>query len=198
MRKHRAAVVAAFLLGASLTARPAHAQVLPPVTARPGIQELTETHAEELAKALELRVYGTMTGNLHPEVQATITHWAAAVRDWEREPDAGAAPRLAEGVLFDCLGRMTGVRTLPLSIEENRPFFLDLADARPGRAVKAFDEALKLDPTMVEARFRADRIRASSDPDAARDLEQLAQDGSMPLLAYLAAGRAAPRWRKGR
>jgi hypothetical protein len=47
--------------------------------------------------------------------------------------------------------------------------------------------ALKADPGLIEARFRAARIRAPKDSKAATQLEQLATSGTDAEVAYLAA-----------
>ena len=97
------------------------------------------------------------------------------------------APLLVEGVLFDCLGRLEGVNTLVLKLEESQPVFADLAAARPARAARAFDAALKIDPHLIEARLRVSRIRAMSDPHAMVALENIARDEAASPFGYLAA-----------
>jgi hypothetical protein len=107
------------------------------------------------------------------------------VQAWKKEKGTGAGALLAEGVLFDCLSRLHGIVTMELGSEEPVPFFLDLAAQRPGRASKAFQAALKVDPSLTEARLRDARIRADTDLDARKQLEQLS--GETGLIAYLAA-----------
>jgi hypothetical protein len=150
-------------------------------------QRMLECSAQQHAEQLADRLKGTLVGSLTPQANQVIARWDFAVRTWKREKGAGAAPLLAEGVSFDCLGRLEGVKTRILSSEQATPFFSDLAAARPGRAVTAFNAALKLDPRLVEARMRAARIRSLKDTSAARELEQIADDEEHPVFAYLAA-----------
>jgi tetratricopeptide (TPR) repeat protein len=126
-------------------------------------------------------------GVLSPEADFAIRYWDVAVMNWKRERDAGAAPLLAEGVLFDCLSRLTGVRTRVLRLEVPVPFFQDLAAKRPERALKAFRAALAVDPTLSEARFRAARIQSRTDRTAERELERIADEEPQLALRYLAA-----------
>jgi tetratricopeptide (TPR) repeat protein len=150
-------------------------------------QQLLENTARTKAEELGALLKGTALGSLGPDASRTITRWDLTVRQWKREKGAGAAPFLAEGVLFDCLGRLQGVRTPQLSSELPRPVFADLAAARPDRAAKEFEAALKRDPSLVEARFRAARIRSHKDPDAVRELERIADDDALMPFSYLAA-----------
>lgn len=165
------------------------AQAQSPPTTRQ--QQERQDFANRLATEWALKVgdlsKGVIVGTLTDEVAASFLRWESAVRTWKDVQGAGASPYLAEGVLFDCLGRMTGVRTPVLRGEKSTPFFFDLADGRPGRAVEAYERALLRDPNLHEARFRAARIRAKSDAAAARTLEGLASDPANALLAYLAA-----------
>lgn len=147
------------------------------------VEDLALSRAEELA----MRVRGTTLGRLSPEADRAVLRWELAVREWKGERGAGAAPLLAEGVLFDCLGRLEGVRTTLLRGEQARPYFADLAAARPGRAAKAFEAALRLDPGLVEAQFRLARIRAPRDSKALQVLEQLAASATLVPIGYLAA-----------
>ena len=89
-------------------------------------QQLLENTARTKAEELGASVKGTALGFLGPDASRTITRWDLTVRQWKREKGAGAAPLLAEGVLFDCLGRLQGVRTPQLSSELPRPVFVDL------------------------------------------------------------------------
>jgi hypothetical protein len=162
-------------------------QLGPPPTQAQEIQKQLEDDALKRAQEAADRAKATTLGSLNPDANRAITRWDLAVRLWKREKGAGAAPLLAEGVLFDCLGRLQGVMTRQVSSEEPRPFFTDLAAARPARATKAFDAALKLNPLMVEARLRAARIRSLKDSRAALELERLADETSGSLFAYLAA-----------
>lgn len=163
------------------------AQGTPSVTQQQERQERVNSLAAEWALKVGELSKGVIVGTLNDEAGTALLRWASAVRTWKDARSAGAAPYLAEGVLFDCVSRMTGVRTPVLSGEKPTPFFFDLADGRPVRAVEAFERALQRDPNLHEARFRAARIRARSDAAAARTLEALASDSSNPLLAYLSA-----------
>jgi hypothetical protein len=164
------------------------AQVLPPLTERQRIQKQVEDRALTLAEDLERRVKGLTLGSLGLEANLAIRRWDEAVRLWKREKDAGSAPLLAEGVLFDCLSRLRGVNTRPLSSERAGFNFADLAAARPQRAVTALNAAVTLDPALVEARMRSARIRAFEETGAAHELEQLAEGGPPgSAIAYLAA-----------
>jgi hypothetical protein len=151
------------------------------------IQERVKRLAQEKGEELAFRVRVTTLGALDVGGDSEVRRWDSAVRQWKQEKGAGAAPLLAEGVLFDCLGRLQGVKTRVLSIEKAVPYFADLAAQRPSRAAKAFDAALKIDPSLIEARMRAARIRAPKDPHAARELEQLAEDPTGGSFSYLAA-----------
>jgi tetratricopeptide (TPR) repeat protein len=111
-----------------------------------------------------------------------------AIKLWKKEPRAGAAPLLAEGVLLDCLGRLQGVTTRLVSTEVPLPPpFTAVAERRPSRAARAFDAALKIDPHLIEARMRAARIRAPSDSDAVLELERVTEDQTGSPFPYLAA-----------
>jgi tetratricopeptide (TPR) repeat protein len=134
---------------------------------------------------------GWQVGQLHPEAFLAFRRWGEAVRLWKKEKGAGAAPLLAEGVLFDCLSRLQGVKTV--GFQDEGPGRLDILEARrPARAARAFDAALKIDPQLIEARMRAARIRASEDSRAAVTLETIARDGTRPSFSYLSAiSRAA-------
>ena len=151
------------------------------------VEELAQRTAEEMARFAK----GWQVGTLHPEAFQAFYRWGEAVRLWKKEKGAGAAPLLAEGVLFDCLSRLQGVKT-PGSEEEGGGR-LDILEAkRPARAAKAFDAALKIDPHLIEARMRAARIRAPKDSRAALELERIAGDRTDSAFSYLAAiSRAA-------
>lgn len=127
-------------------------------------------------------------GNLHPSGQAAFRRWAVVVYDWKRERAAGSSPLLAEGVLLDCLDRTLGVYSrmgTGLAIDRR---LQTLGQApRDERAAQLFDRALKVDPTLIEARFRSARIRALKNSKAANQLEQLATSGTHIEVAYLAA-----------
>ena len=53
-------------------------------------------------------------------------------------------------------------------------------------AAKVLEKAYRADPNLVEARFRALRIRSLSDSKAVPSLEAIASLKDQPLLAYLA------------
>jgi tetratricopeptide (TPR) repeat protein len=151
------------------------------------IQERVKKLAEEKGEELAFRLRGTLMGALGPEGTNEVRRWDGAVRVWKKEKGAGAAPVLAEGVLFDCLSRLQGVKTPVLSSEKAVPYFLTLAEKRPSRAAQAFETALKIDPSLVEARMRAARVRAPKDSQAARELERLAEGAERAPFPYLAA-----------
>jgi hypothetical protein len=177
-------VVAALSISAGVDAQ------LPPQSAMQGIQKETEDlaqrEAEKLASLAKVQV-----GTLNPEADLAFRRWGEAVRLWQQEKGAGAAPLLAEGVLFDCFGRLQGVRMSWLS-RETFGEFEELAPLRTARAATAFDAALKIDPHLIEARMRAARIRAATDARAAIELETIANDRTGSPFSYLAAlSRAA-------
>jgi hypothetical protein len=179
----RAGAIALFFgatVGAQLPPRPSQAQT-------DEIQKHTNDHAERYAQEIADRARATVLGSLPSAANVAFFRWGEAIQLWKKEKRAGAGPFLAEGVLFDCLGRLQGVKTLLVPKEEAKPFLADVAADRPKRAAKAFDAALKLDPNLVEARLRAARIRAPADAAAARDLERLAQTPGEAPFAYLAA-----------
>ncbi len=124
-------------------------------------------------------------GTLNPTETRAFRKWDLVAQTWKREKGVGAAPLLAEGVLFDCLSRLHGVLTFVLRSEMAVEYFLDLAAERPRRADRAFQAALKIDPHLTEARFRDARIRAERDLDARKQLEQLTEEPGM--IGYLAA-----------
>lgn len=131
-------------------------------------------------------------GNLHPAGQVAFRRWALAVGSWKKEK-AGAAVLLAEGVLFDCLGRTLGLNTGFTSGMAVDPRFNDLGlpDRLP-RAAALFEKAVESDPNLLEARFRGTRIRALDDEKAALGLERIARDYADADVGYLAAvSRAA-------
>ena len=175
----------ALFLGATVRAQLPPPRVSPTKTDE--IQKATDDLA--LSKAAEVadRTRPWVLGSLPSAANVAFLRWGQAVQVWKKEKRAGAAPFLAEGVLFDCLGRLQGVKTMIVGKEEARPIFADLAADRPKRAVKEFDAALKLDPNLIEARLRAARIRAPADAGAALALERLAQTAAEPPFAYLAA-----------
>lgn len=175
----------ALFLGATVGAQLPPPRV--PQTKTDEIQTATNEFAVGKAEEVADRTRAWVLGSLPSAANGAFFLWGQAVQVWKKEKRAGAAPFLAEGVLFDCLGRLQGVKTAVVGKEMARPIFADLAADRPKLAVKAFDAALKLDPNLVEARLRAARIRAPADADATLDLERLAQTAGEPPYAYLAA-----------
>ena len=124
-------------------------------------------------------------GALNVAESRAFRRWDRTVQAWKKEKDAGPGALLSEGVLIDCLSRLRGILTPLFGSEVRLRYFLDLAARRPGRASKAFQAALKVDPHLTEARFRDARIRADKDVDARKQLEQLSDETG--LIAYLAA-----------
>ena len=185
MRAFLCALLVAASTGATVPAQ------APPQTVAQESQKRVEDLAQRTAEEMARFAKGWQVGTLHPEAFQAFYRWGEAVRLWKKEKGAGAAPLLAEGVLFDCLSRLHGVKT-PGSEEEGGGR-LDILEARrPARAAKAFDAALKIDPRLVEARMRAARIRAPKDSRAALELERIAGDRTDSAFSYLSAiSRAA-------
>lgn len=149
------------------------------------IEDFARKKADEMAALNASRL-----GFLSQDGNLAIRRWDEAVRQWKQEKGAGAGPRLAEGVLFDCLSRFHGVLTAMVS-SEPREGGLNydpgtVQAERPARAAKAFEAALEADPTLAEARFRRARLRAAKDARARSELETLAS-GSPGVFSYLAA-----------
>jgi hypothetical protein len=159
----------------------------PPPGRTAEIQEFIERLATEKALEVGSLAKGVSVGTLNDEASARVFWWSVAVNRWKKERNSGAGPLLAEGVLLDCVGRMIGVRTPVLSGERPTPFFFDLAESRPARSVEALEGALKIDPSLAEARFRSLRLRAAVDDPALQGLEEMARGPSSSLLTYLAA-----------
>ena len=138
-------------------------------------------------------------GNLHPAGQQAFRSWLLTVRAWRSQRPSQAGPALlAEGVLFDCLGRVVGLNTgfsHGLAVD---PRFNDLGTPdRLDVAAKRFDEAWQADSRLEEAKFRAARIRALKGGKAVLALEEIAES-SADDLAYLAAvSRASIAQKKG-
>lgn len=164
----------------------AQAPLRPSPGAVPKIQEVTDKEALKFATDVADRAR-TTTGYLNADANQAIRRWDWAVRLWKKEKGSGAAPLLAEGVLLDCLSRLHGVVTRLVSDEKAFPFFGDMAAQRPGRAAKAFEAALKIDPQLLEARMRMARIRAPASKDAELELERIVDDRAAFPLSYLAA-----------
>jgi hypothetical protein len=158
----------------------------PPLTVTQEAQKRVEEGAQRIAEDMAAFAKGWQVGQLHPEAATAFARWDAAVRLWKQERGAGAAPLLAEGVLFDCLGRLQGLKTLEFRDEGFGR--LDTLEAkRPARAAKAFDAALKIDSRLIEARMRAARIRAPKDLRAAAQLESIANDHTGSPFSYISA-----------
>jgi tetratricopeptide (TPR) repeat protein len=185
MRAFLCALLVAASSGASVEGQ------LPPQTVTQEAQKRVEDLAQRTAEEMARFARGWQVGQLHPEAVQAFSRWNAAVQLWKKEKSAGAAPLLAEGVLFDCLSRLQGVKTL--GFKDEGPGRLDILEARrPARAAKAFDAALTIDPRLVEARLRAARIRASENSRAAVELEKIANDPTSYPYSYLSAiSRAA-------
>ena len=169
---------------------------LPPQTEAQRIQEHTEAsalkHAEELA-----RLAMSNAGLLHPSAEASFLRMGEAVRLWKRERNSGPAPLLAEGVLLDCLSRLSGVAVRRLPGEPALPVATRYAAQRGRAAARAFESALRRQPDLIEARLRRARLRAAGDSAALRELEpsplrkQRRRSPTSPRSA-------APPWRTGR
>lgn len=182
MRSALLAVVSVLLIAAGVEAQ------LGPVLPKQAVDDWATKSAQELGD----RAKRATLGILNDDANLEFRRLGEAVRLWKKEKDAGAAPLLAEGVLFDCLGRLQNVKTRPLLYEEWGGPYADTAALRLIRANKAFDAALKVDPGLIEARMRGARIRGSEDSRAALELERIAQGTSVSPFAYLAAiSRAA-------
>jgi len=146
-----------------------------------------ESKAREMSDAIVASARGWL-GNLHPAGQLAFRRWALAVAAWKKEKAPGVGLLLAEGVLFDCVGRTTGLYTGFHSGIAVDPRFADLG--QPGRFERAadlFERAVALDPNLLEARFRATRIRALDDAKAALELERFARAYPDAEFGYLAA-----------
>jgi hypothetical protein len=165
-----------------LIAVESHAQ-LSPVVQRQEVENEARRQAQELGDHAK----ATTLGILNPDADLAFRRLGEAVRLWKKEKDAGAAPLLAEGVLLDCLGRLQGVRMSRLLWENTGGPFTELAPLRQSRAARAFDAALKIDRSLIEARMRRARLRAPKDSRAMLDLEQIARNDTDPRFAYLAA-----------
>ena len=154
--------------------------------------QLVESKAREMSEAVAASARDWL-GNLHPAGQLAFRRWALAVGAWKKEKAPGVGALLAEGVLFDCLGRTLGLYTDFRSGMAVDPRFNDLGEPyRLQRAADLFEQAVTLDPNLLEARFRGMRIRAFDDAKAALDLERIARAYPDAEFGYLAAvSRAA-------
>jgi len=153
------------------------------------VEETAKREAFAEARALEQAdlLRAELLGSLNADSGLAFRRWGVAVSKWKDEKGSGAAPLLAQGILFDCLSRLVGVQTPGVVGEIAEPNYFSMAKKRPVLALKAFDAALKIDPNLIEARMRAARIRALRDPKFARDLERIAADPTTTPFSYLAA-----------
>jgi hypothetical protein len=190
------AIRGTFVVGLILCACTSVVAQLPPQTVRQEAQQRTERLAMELAQKNELALAARL-GELSREASTPIRIWSATVARWKKEGHAGAGPLLADGVLLDCLSRIRDVKTPWLPNDPATPFPSDLAGVRAGQAVKAFDAALKADPSLIEARLRSARIRAPKNASAAAELERIAGDQDGYPFSYLAAIARAEAARAG-
>ncbi|HKV98520.1 MAG TPA: hypothetical protein VJN96_01790 [Vicinamibacterales bacterium] len=155
-------------------------------TVRQAAQQQVNDDIERMLPQAMAEARAWTVGSLDLNAWTTFYRWSQAVQTWKKEANAGAAPLLAEGVLFDCLGRFRGVLMGPIVGEDpGSPQMID--DARPAHAVKAFDAALKINPQLIEARMRVARLRGQKDAKAASELERIANDQTSSPLDYLAA-----------
>jgi len=166
-------------------------QVSPPASLRQAAQQQVNGDVERMLPQAIAEARAWTVGYLDLNGWNAFNRWSQAVHQWKKESNAGAAPHLAEGVLFDCLGRFRGISIGPIVDEDPGPQ-QTMDDARPGHAIKAFDAALKIDPGLDEARMRVARLRAQKDAKAAIELERIANESTPAPFAYLAAiSRAA-------
>lgn len=137
-------------------------------------------------------------GTIHPEGLLAFRRWMLAVTAWRQDAPDGAAAALAEGVLFDCLGRTIYrdqglghtvylMTDFTFGREADRRFEKLALPNRLEYAASVLENAYETDPRLTESKFRAARIRALTSDDAAVDLEAIATLQDAPLLAYLAA-----------
>jgi hypothetical protein len=125
--------------------------------------------------------------------------WSEALKKWGKEADT-AALQLARGVLFDCAAHRPPGEIL------FEPFFRDLAGNTScrvekhaqcaGQAERAYAKAVRLDPSLTEARLRLAGARSERDPrETSVDLAQIHASTSTPVeMRYLAGiflGKAA-------
>ena len=160
---------------------------------RQSVEELNKirAHVEALvlreSEVASAKMKGFARGVLSDAAAREFHRWDTTNVLWKRERGSGPGPHLAEGVMWDCLSRLRGVVTQPIWSAEPAGWDDEKREkSRPGLAVKAFERALKQDPSLVEAQFRRARIRAESDGKAVKVLEQLA-GGAGSVIPYLAA-----------
>lgn len=155
----------------------------PPRVGNQGPERLVQESVDALAARARL-----WTGSLHQSSADAFRRWLLAARSWQAQTRQSPESLLAEGVLFDCLARMTGLRTGFTTGSAVDRRFQDLGRSDPaGRARVLFEQALKVAPNLVEARFRAARIRAAKEEIAKQELERLAHSESEGEIPYLAA-----------
>jgi hypothetical protein len=156
-----------------------------PLTAQ-GQEQVKAAAREALDRAAaSVRIW---VGSLHPFGQTAFRRWALAVHEWKRESAPGPAPLLAEGVLLDCVERTLGLHaSFHTGPAIDRRLQLLGKGNRFELAAESFNDALKLDPLLTEARFRSARIRATKDVRAAAELEEMAGSTTNTDISYLAA-----------
>src|SRR5580765_2396721 len=113
-----AIVVAVALSGAGAYAQGTAPPIQPaPITSpslRGTAQKQVDEDVERLLPIATAEAKFATTGSLGWNDWIAFTRWSEAAKGWKKEPRAGAAPLLAEGVLFDCLGRLPGVAMGPV------------------------------------------------------------------------------------
>src|SRR5262245_27934666 len=102
------AFAVALSAGAGVRAQQGTAPPMPPSLLQQELRKLDE-NADRVLPVLAMAVDAATTGSMSPEGWLAFYRWNDAALVWKKEKDAGAAPLLAEGVLFDCLGRLQGV-----------------------------------------------------------------------------------------
>jgi hypothetical protein len=144
----------------------------------PADQRVSSQYNQREDEALVKHI-GALVGQLTPEAEKTFQAWELAVNGWRKEPQSGAEAALAAGVLFDCLTRLRDV--WPPSLSDHKDILVwSIPDKRVKQAAEALKTAADLDATLVEARFRFDRIRGAKDRAAVSDLERLAMAPAEP------------------
>jgi hypothetical protein len=127
-----------------------------------------------------------LVGQLTPEADKAFQAWELTVLAWQKEPESGASAALASGVLYDCLTRLRNVWPPALSDHKNILVW-SIPEKRVNQATDALKSALRLEPTMTEARFRLNRLLAPKVRSAALELQRLAADPTTSPFNYLAA-----------
>ena len=118
--------------------------------------------------------------------------WSEALKTWSKEKNS-AAFELARGILFDCAAHRPG---RDVYFDPDKSELAGNPGCRAGRqpqcaqeAERAFAKAVKLDPTLTEARLRLAAARsARGSRDGVDDLAAIYASDHTPLeLQYLAA-----------